>query len=229
MSAPFIIVGLGNPGRRYERTRHNIGFRLIDQLADHLGISVTQSKWQALMGSGLYQGQKILLVKPQTYMNNSGQSVWEFVAFYKVPHDHLLVLYDDIDIALGTIRVRMEGSAGSHNGMRSVVRELGFQDFPRIRLAVGRRTVEEDLADFVLSPFTDADEAIIEEELAAGKDAVLTLLTEGTGAAMNRWNGWISDRVPAADSPEGRQRKKEEIKRRAQLALLAEAKKCGDR
>ena len=153
-----IIVGLGNPGREYARTRHNVGFDVIDVLSEKLSIPVNRSAMHGLTGSGLVGGEKVLLVKPQTYMNLSGQCVSELVSFYKPDMAELLVIYDDIDLPLGKVRLRASGSAGTHNGMRSVIGLLGRQDFPRLRVGVGGRPEGWELADWVLSSYATKEE-----------------------------------------------------------------------
>ena len=159
-----IIVGLGNPGREYARTRHNVGFDVIDVLSEKLDIPVNRSAMHGLTGSGLVGGEKVLLVKPQTYMNLSGQCVSELVAFYKPDMADLLVIYDDIDLPLGKVRLRASGSAGTHNGMRSVIGLLGRQDFPRLRVGVGGRPEGWELADWVLSSYATKEEREIQFE-----------------------------------------------------------------
>ena len=154
----WMIVGLGNPGREYARTRHNVGFDVIDVLSEKLGITVGRSTMHGLVGEGMVNGEKVLLVKPQTYMNLSGQCVSEMAAFYKVPMDRLMLIYDDIDLPLGKLRLRREGSAGTHNGMRSVIGLLGRQDFPRLRVGVGGRPEGWELADWVLSSYATKEE-----------------------------------------------------------------------
>lgn len=153
-----IIVGLGNPGREYARTRHNVGFDVIDVLSEKLNIPVNKSAMHGLTGSGFIGGEKVLLVKPQTYMNLSGQCVTELVAFYKPDMADLMVIYDDIDLPLGKVRLRASGSAGTHNGMRSIIGLLGRQDFPRLRVGVGGRPEGWELADWVLSSYATKEE-----------------------------------------------------------------------
>ena len=148
----YIIAGLGNPGKKYENTRHNIGFITLDYLAERHDIQINKIKHKALVGEGRISGQKVLLVKPQTYMNLSGESLREVMDYYKVDIEDLIVIYDDIDLPAGTVRIRKKGSAGTHNGMRSIVQHLG-QDFPRIRMGIGNER-KGDLADFVLGGFS---------------------------------------------------------------------------
>ena len=229
MSELYVIVGLGNPGNHYEKTRHNMGFRVVDRLAKDWSISVNQVKWKALVGQGQREGRKVLLVKPQTYMNLSGQAVQAIQNFYKLDPGHLIVVYDDIDIELGTIRVKGHGSAGSHNGMKSIVSSLSTTDFPRIRLAVGRRMASQDLADFVLSTFTPEEEKVVEDEVGMACRAIETILDQGVEAAMNQVNGWVSDRLPKPTNEEEKEKINREKARRNQEAFIKEAKRCGEK
>ena len=164
----FIIVGLGNPGREYENTRHNIGFMTVDTLADRFNIEVKRHNFRAVFGEGYIGGQKVVLAKPETYMNLSGWSVMELCNWYKPEHDQLLLIYDDIDIPLGTIRIRGGGSSGTHNGMRSVIYQLGFDDFPRVRLGIGHADGQKGLIAHVLGAPEGEDR---EKLIAAIKDA----------------------------------------------------------
>ena len=148
----FIIAGLGNPGRKYENTRHNLGFITVDKIAEDNDISVKKIKFKSLVGEGVIGSDKVILMKPQTFMNNSGEALREIVNFYKVPPENLIVIYDDFDIPIGSIRVRKFGSAGTHNGMRSVIRLLGFDNFPRIRIGIDS-TIKNELIDFVTGGF----------------------------------------------------------------------------
>ena len=184
----FIIVGLGNPGKKYEKTRHNMGFIAVDLLAGRLGIPVNRLRFRALTGEGMVGGQKVLLAKPQTFMNLSGHSVGEIMEYYKIPPENLLVIYDDIDIPRGTIRIRKKGSAGTHNGMRSVVPAVGSGDFPRIRIGIGGER-KLHIRDFVTSGFSrDEREALLEAAERAAQAAECILL-EGVDRAMNKYNG----------------------------------------
>lgn len=188
----FLIVGLGNPGKKYEKTRHNVGFMAIDRIADLLHTSVNTLKWQALIGETRFQNNKVILVKPQTYMNSSGESVREILNFYKLDPKDLLILCDDIDISFASIRIKQKGSAGSHNGLKSIVLQIGSKDFPRIKIAVGKKPAKMDLADFVLSKFSSVEEKIIEEEIEAASQAALDFLEKGVDEAMNTWNSWLA-------------------------------------
>ena len=183
----YIIAGLGNPGKRYEHTRHNIGFLTLDFLADRHGITINKIKHKALVGEGRISGQKVLLIKPQTYMNLSGQSLREVMEYYKEDIENLLVIYDDIDIAAGTIRIRKKGSAGTHNGMRSIIYDLKSEQFPRIRIGMGgaRKT---DLRNFVTSGFTKEEKELLEGAVRQAALAAECFVEKGIDKAMNEYN-----------------------------------------
>ena len=182
-----IIVGLGNPGRKYENTRHNLGFITIDRLAEEHGINVTKAKHKALIGEGNISGQKVLLVKPQTFMNLSGEAVREVMDYYKEPVESLLVIYDDADIPAGTVRIRKKGGAGTHNGMRSVVSCLGDEDFPRVRIGIGNQD-DRDLAAHVLGGFSSDEVQIMREAVLTAVSAIECMLADGIDIAMNEYN-----------------------------------------
>lgn len=184
----YFIVGLGNPGKQYENTRHNIGFLTIDYLANKHNINVKKSKFKSLFGQGEISGQKVMLVKPQTYMNNSGEAIRELMNFYKFKEDELIVIVDDIDIDFGKIRIKQKGSAGTHNGMKSIIYQLQFDTFPRIKVAVGKKPEYMDLANFVLSGFSEREIEIIREEIKLSSEAVETILENGIDKAMNKFN-----------------------------------------
>lgn len=184
----YIIAGLGNPTKEYEKTRHNVGFDTIDILADKLGISLTEKKHRAYCGKGIIGGQRVLLLKPQTYMNNSGESLRDAADFYKVEPEQILIIYDDISLEPGQLRIRKKGSAGGHNGIKSIIAHLGSQDFPRIKIGVGAKPERMDLADYVLSRFSPAEREKMEEAFREGAEAVQMFLLEGADAAMNRYN-----------------------------------------
>lgn len=184
----YIIVGLGNPGSRYAYSRHNVGFQVIDDLGQMLNIKVNKLKWKALYGEGRIGNERVLLVKPQTFMNNSGESVRDIVNFYKVAPENLIVLVDDIDIAFGTIRIKGKGSAGSHNGMKSIIQLLGYDTFPRIKVSVGEKPDYMDLADFVLSGFRKDEIKVINAQIDAAKEAVVDIVQHGITYAMNAYN-----------------------------------------
>ena len=185
----YLIAGLGNPTKQYEHTRHNIGFDTITYLADHYHISMNTKKFQGICGSGYIEGQKVLLLMPQTYMNLSGQSVSEAAAFYKLdPAAEVLVIYDEIALEPGNIRVRKKGSAGGHNGIKNIIAHLGTQEFQRIRIGVGEKPKEYDLADYVLGRFSAADRKLVEEAFANAADAVRLMVQGKTDEAMNLYN-----------------------------------------
>ena len=188
----FVIAGLGNPGRRYAQTRHNLGFITIDRLAGSLGVEVRKIKHKALVGEGIFAGRRFMLVKPQTYMNLSGDSLGEIVDYYKVEPENLLVIYDDMDFETGQMRVRKQGSAGSHNGMRSVIRRLGFDNFPRIRIGIGGKAKDSfpgDVKDFVIGGFTAEEKEPLENAVDRAVEAVKCYMEDGIDKAMNKYNG----------------------------------------
>lgn len=183
-----VIAGLGNPGRRYENTRHNMGFQVIDRLAARHGIPVNKIKHKSLVGEGFIAGRKVLLVKPQTYMNLSGEAVREILDYYKTDPARLLVIYDDIDLPPGKIRVRAGGSAGTHNGMRSVLYQIRTDRFPRIRVGIGRDP-RMDLADFVTGNVGKEEWETVEAALDRAAEAAEMILEKGPEAAMGEYNG----------------------------------------
>ena len=185
----FIIAGLGNPTLQYEGTRHNVGFDVIDMLADRYNISVDGRKGRALVGKGIIEGQKVLLVKPQTYMNLSGESLRELVNYYKIDEEHeLLVIYDDISLDVGQLRIRKKGSAGGHNGIKNIIAHLGGQVFPRIKVGVGEKPPKWDLADYVLGHFSKEEQEQMEEGYEHAVCAVKEIVTGNIEAAMNEYN-----------------------------------------
>lgn len=186
----WLIVGLGNPGPEYVKTRHNIGFRCLDIVADKLGCAIDKGKFQGLYGVTSYHGNKIYLLKPLTYMNLSGRSVLQLSAYFQIPPERIIVLFDDISLEPGRMRVRGNGSAGGHNGIKSIIQELGSQDFPRVKIGVGSKPHPDfDLAAWVLSPFTASEEKALAVSLENGARAVLTILEEGVSQAANAYNG----------------------------------------
>lgn len=185
----YIIVGLGNPTKQYDNTRHNIGFAAIDKLAEENSIFVMEKKHKALIGKGYIEGQKVILAKPQTYMNLSGESVRELVDYYKVEEKtDLIVLYDDISLEPGKLRIRKKGSAGGHNGIKNIIAHLGHNEFNRIKIGVGEKPKGYDLADYVLGHFNKEEKVIMEETLLRAAEAVRCIITEDTDAAMNQFN-----------------------------------------
>lgn len=189
-SESWLIVGLGNPGTEYQRTRHNTGFRCLDILADSLHCKVDKLKFQGLYGQTAYNGKKLFLLKPQTYMNLSGRSVLQLSAYFHIPPQRIIVLFDDISLPAGRLRVRGDGSAGGHNGIKSIIAELGSQDFPRVKIGVGAKpNPDYDLAEWVLSSFSAMEEKALAVSLKNGAEAALTILDHGVPEAANRFNG----------------------------------------
>lgn len=186
----WLIVGLGNPGREYERTRHNTGFRAMDLLAEKLGCKVDKAKFQGLYGQTAYNGCKLFLLKPQTFMNLSGRSVLQLSAYYSIPPERIVVMFDDISLAPGRLRIRPDGSAGGHNGIKSIIGELGSQNFPRVKIGVGAKPNPEfDLAAWVLSTFSAKEEKDLSFALENAAEAALTIVDRGVSEAANKFNG----------------------------------------
>ena len=185
----FLIVGLGNPEKKYDKTRHNIGFDTIDALADKYNISMNEKKHKALCGTGVIDGVKVLLAKPQTYMNLSGDSVAEIVNFYKIdPEEEMIVIFDDISLAPGNIRVRKKGSAGGHNGIKSIIARTGTQNFMRIKVGVGEKPAGWDLADHVLGHFSREDRALVADAIKDAEAAAVLMMQGQVDKAMNDFN-----------------------------------------
>lgn len=185
----FLIVGLGNPDKKYEKTRHNIGFDTVDALAEQYHIAMNDHKHKALCGSGVIEGTKVLLAKPLTYMNLSGDSVAEIVNFYKLdPETEMIVIFDDISLAPGNIRVRKKGSAGGHNGIKSIIARCGTQNFMRIKVGVGEKPQGWDLADHVLGHFSKEDRALVEDAIKDACSAAVMMMQGDADSAMNRFN-----------------------------------------
>ena len=186
----WLIVGLGNPGKEYEKTRHNTGFRAIDLLADELGCKIDKGKFQGLYGQCNYNGCKLFLLKPLTYMNLSGRSVLQLSAYFHIPPQRIIVLFDDISLQPGRLRIRPDGSAGGHNGIKSIIQELGSQAFPRVKIGVGAKAhPEQDLADWVLSSFSAQEEKALSVSLKNAAEAALCIIDKGIAEASNRYNG----------------------------------------
>jgi len=186
----YLIAGLGNPGKEYEMTRHNIGFEVIDYLAEQYNIKVNRLKFKALYAEVNIGGEKVFLVKPQTYMNLSGESIREFSAFYKIPAQNIIVINDDISLKAGKIRIRTKGSAGGHNGLKSIIYQLNTDEFPRIKVGVGApEHAEHDLADFVLGRFKKDEIPVLEDAIIRSAKAAETIIKQGADVAMNRFNG----------------------------------------
>lgn len=185
----ILIVGLGNPGKQYEHTRHNVGFDVIDVIADKYNISVTEKKHKALCGKGVIEGQKVVLAKPQTFMNLSGESVAELLNFYKSdPETELIVIFDDISLAPGNIRVRKKGSAGGHNGIKNIIAMTGTQNFMRIKVGVGEKPAGWDLADYVLGHFDASDRKLVESAMEDAMGAAILMMQGEADKAMNDYN-----------------------------------------
>lgn len=184
----FIIAGLGNPGKEYENTRHNAGFMVMDALADKLGADISEKKHKALCGKAVIGGEKVILMKPQTYMNSSGEALRAASDYYKVDPENVLVIYDDISLAPGQLRVRAKGSAGGHNGIKSIIAHLGTQEFSRVRVGVGEKPPRMDLADYVLGHFSQEEKKIMESAVKEAAEAVIEAVTEGIEHAMNDHN-----------------------------------------
>lgn len=186
----FLIAGLGNPGRQYEKTRHNMGFDTIDELIDRHRIPQGGIAHKAMYGKGMIAGEKVLAVKPLTYMNLSGEAIREYINYYKMdPERELIVIYDDIDLDPGQIRIRKKGSAGGHNGIKSIIAQIGTQNFYRIKVGVGAKPKGWDLADYVLGRFSSEERELVDKAICDAADAVEMILKDGIEAAMNHYNG----------------------------------------
>ncbi len=186
----YLVAGLGNPGKQYEMTRHNIGFEVIDYMADQYGVSVKKLKFKGLYAEVNISGEKVILLKPQTYMNLSGESIREFASFYKIPTENIIVINDDIYLDSGTVRIRKSGSAGGHNGLKSIIYQLCSDAFPRIRLGVNTPNRKEaDLADFVLARFSKEEIPLLEDAIIRAKKAVEEIVSKNIESAMNKYNG----------------------------------------
>ena len=185
----FLIVGLGNPGTEYAATRHNIGFDMVTYLSDKYGIALRSKEGKAIVGKGVIEGQKVMLVQPQTYMNLSGESVRALMDYYKLTTDEIVIIYDDISMPVGQVRIRPKGSAGGHNGIKSIIAHLGTQEFPRVRIGVGEKPARMDLADYVLGRFPKEEAETMTTAFKDGAAAVVDMMTEGVEAAMNHFNG----------------------------------------
>jgi len=183
----YIVVGLGNPGKKYEGTRHNAGFEVLDNFAQKHGIKINKIKFKGLIGEGRIQGEKVLLLKPQTFMNLSGRSVREIVEFYKIEADKLIVVYDDIDTPLGRIRIRKRGSAGSHNGMKDIIYNIMVDEFPRIRVGIGGQG-NRDIIAHVLGGYAENEILPVRKTFSWASDAIETIISEGIDKAMNKYN-----------------------------------------
>ena len=197
----YLIAGLGNPGKQYENTKHNVGFLTIDVLAEKLGIRVSKIKHKALTGEGFISGEKVILVKPQTYMNLSGESIREILSFYKADPERLVVIYDDIDLPMGSLRIRKKGSAGTHNGMKSIIYQIVSEDFPRVRIGIGGER-KGDLADYVISGFRKEDRKTVEDSILRAADAVICTVEKGIDIAMGEYNTKAKKKSAQEKKPE---------------------------
>lgn len=185
----YIIAGLGNPTKTYEGTRHNIGFDMIDAIADKYNIDVTTKKYKALTGKGRIDGVPVILAKPQTYMNLSGESIRDIADFYKIPAENIIIIYDDISLEVGQLRIRKKGSAGGHNGIKNIIAHLGTQEFPRIKVGIGSKPEGWDLADYVLSKYSKAERECLRDAQQDVAGAAALMVHDDVDGAMNQYNG----------------------------------------
>jgi PTH1 family peptidyl-tRNA hydrolase len=185
----FLIVGLGNPGREYRDTRHNIGFIVLDQLAKDLGITIGRMQSKALIGKGEFQGNRVVVAKPQTFMNLSGQAVSSLMKFYKLPVDHLLVIHDDLDLPFGSIRIRPAGGSAGQKGLHSIIERMGTKEFPRMRMGIGRPPGKMDAASYVLRRFSKFEQDALDAVLPEASKAIQVYMSDGLERAMNQFNG----------------------------------------
>lgn len=184
----YLIVGLGNPEEEYARTRHNMGSNTINKISEQYNIEVNKKKFDGLYGDGIIEGKKVILLKPQTYMNLSGKSIIQVINFYKIEFQNIIVIYDDMDIEPGIIKIRKQGGAGSHNGMKSVISELNTQNFPRIRVGIGKPEFKGDAINYVIGPIPEEERKLLEEGTNKAKDAIIEIIKSGIDTAMNRLN-----------------------------------------
>lgn len=187
--APFLLVGLGNPGREYRGNRHNVGFMTIDRCSEAFGIKIGKVQAKALIGIGQWEGRKIILVKPQTYMNLSGDSVGSLLRYYKVPLTQMIVVHDDLDLPVGSLRLRPGGGSAGQKGVASTINKIGTQNFPRLRIGIGRPPGQMDAADYVLQDFSKSDQEIMNPTLDRAVEALKVFIRDGLDAAMNQFNG----------------------------------------
>lgn len=184
----YLIVGLGNPEEEYDKTRHNMGFHAINKLAKQYQIEITKKKFKGLYGTGEIENQKVILLKPQTYMNLSGESIQEVANYYHIPVENILVIYDDMDIDIGKVKIRKKGGAGSHNGMKSIVNHLKSENFPRIRIGIGTPKDKSDSIYYVIGPIPKEEQEILDQATTKAKDAISEILKSGIDVAMNQFN-----------------------------------------
>ena len=185
----YIVAGLGNPGKQYELSRHNAGFLCLDILSNRLGFRTDRIKFNALTADVMISGKRCLVMRPQTYMNLSGDAVKAAADFYKIPSDRVIIVYDDIDLPVGALRIRRKGSAGGHNGIKNIIAHLGTQEFPRVRIGVGEKPARMDLADYVLGHFQKDEVDVMKTAFEDGAAAVVSMMNEGVESAMNHFNG----------------------------------------
>jgi len=198
-NAPFLIVGLGNPGPDYRQNRHNVGFMVVNALASTLDIPIQRVEMRALVGKGLFDGERLILAKPQTYMNKSGQAVASLARFYKIPPEQIMVIHDDLDLPFGTLRLRPFGGTGGQRGMESIVAKLGTRDFPRLRVGIGRPPGRMDPADYVLHDFDPDQETFLPEIFDRAVKAIRRFITSGIEMAMNEFNGSLLDKETSSE------------------------------
>lgn len=184
----YLIVGLGNPEANYSKTRHNMGFNVINKLAEKYSIEVNKKKFDALYGDGVIEGKKVILLKPQTYMNLSGKSIIQVVNFYKIPLENIIVIYDDVDVDIGLIRIRKKGSSGSHNGMKSVVEELNSEEFARVRVGIGKPQYDNDMINYVIGAIPEEEIEDLKIGVDKATEAVIEILKNGIDISMNKYN-----------------------------------------
>lgn len=184
----FLVVGLGNPEEDYKNTRHNMGFDTINKLANQYNIEINKKKFKGLCGTGIIENEKVILLKPQTFMNLSGESIKEAMDFYKIKSENLIVIYDDIDIEPGIIKIRKKGGPGGHNGMKSVIAEINSENFPRVRVGIGKPERKGQLIEYVIGAMSEEDRKILDNATTKGKDAIIEILKNGVDIAMNKFN-----------------------------------------
>lgn len=184
----YLIVGLGNPEEEYSKTRHNMGFNALNKIAQKYNMQLNKNKFQGLYDSGIIEGEKVILIKPQTYMNLSGKCVKEIADFYKIEKENIIVVYDDMDIEPGIIKIRKKGSAGGHNGMKSIIQMIGTEEFPRIRIGIGRPKHNGDEINYVIGTIPEEENSILEKGVEKAKDAAIEILKNGIDIAMNKFN-----------------------------------------
>lgn len=184
----YLIVGLGNPEEEYSNTRHNMGFDTINKIAKQYNIEVNKNKFKGLCGSGIIENKKVILLKPQTYMNLSGESIKETMDFYKIQQENLIIIYDDIDLEAGIIKIRKKGGPGTHNGMKSVIQNLNKKEFARVRVGIGKPERKEQLIEYVIGKIPDKDQKILDEATTKSKEALIEIIKNGVDIAMNKFN-----------------------------------------